>query len=45
MRKGETDRIRKIFADMNLQVVDGKERFLKALKGQTDPEKKRKSCG
>ncbi len=45
MRKGETERIKKIFADMNLQVVDGKERFLKALKGQTDPEKKRKAVG
>lgn len=45
MRKGETERIKKIFSDMNLQVVDGKERFLKALQGQTDPEKKRKAVG
>ncbi len=45
MRKGETDRIKTIFADMNLQVIDGKERFLKTLKGQTDPEKKRKAIG
>ena len=45
MRKGETERIKKIFESMNLQVVYGKERFLKALKGQTDPEKKRKAVG
>lgn len=45
MRKGETERIKKIFADMNLQVIDAKESFLKALKGQTDPEKKRKAVG
>lgn len=45
MRKGETERIKTIFSDMNLQVVDGKENFLKALKGKTDPEKKRKAVG
>jgi GMP synthase (glutamine-hydrolysing) len=45
MRKGETETIKKIFADMNLQVVDGKENFLKALKGKTDPEIKRKAVG
>jgi len=45
MRKGETEIIKKIFSDMNLQVIDGKENFLKALKGQTDPEKKRKAVG
>lgn len=45
MRKGETDRIRTIFSDMNLQVVDGKTNFLRALKGQIDPEKKRKAVG
>jgi GMP synthase (glutamine-hydrolysing) len=45
MRKGETERIKKIFSDMNLQVIDGKENFLKALKSQTDPEKKRKAVG
>ncbi len=45
MRKGETERIKKTFADMNLHVIDGKERFLKALKRQTDPEKKRKAVG
>ncbi|MCE8423357.1 MAG: 7-cyano-7-deazaguanine synthase, partial [Candidatus Methanoperedens sp.] len=45
MRKGETARIKKIFADMDLQVVDGKTNFLRALKGHTDPEKKRKAVG
>jgi len=45
MRKGETDRIRIIFSDMNLQVIDGRENFLRALKGLTDPEKKRKAVG
>lgn len=45
MRKGETERIRKIFSDMNLQIIGGKESFLKALKGLTDPEKKRKAIG
>jgi GMP synthase (glutamine-hydrolysing) len=45
MRKGETEIIMKIFSDMNLQVIDGKENFLKALKGKTDPEKKRKAIG
>lgn len=45
MRKGETERIKKIFSDMNLQVIDGKENFLRALRGLTDPEKKRKAVG
>lgn len=45
MRKGETERIRKIFSDMNLQIIDGKKNFLMALKGLTDPEKKRKAIG
>ncbi|MCE8424107.1 MAG: glutamine-hydrolyzing GMP synthase subunit GuaA [Candidatus Methanoperedens sp.] len=45
MRKGETERIKKIFSNMNLQVIDGKDNFLKALKGKTDPEKKRKAIG
>ncbi len=45
MRRGETERIKKIFSDMNLQVIDGKENFLRALRGLTDPEKKRKAVG
>ena len=45
MRKGETENIKKMFSDMNLQVIDGKEYFLNALKGLTDPEEKRKAIG
>jgi GMP synthase (glutamine-hydrolysing) len=45
MRKGETERIKEIFCEMNLVVVDAKERFLGALKGITDPEEKRKAVG
>ncbi|PWB51085.1 MAG: glutamine-hydrolyzing GMP synthase subunit GuaA [Candidatus Methanoperedenaceae archaeon] len=45
MRKGETEKIKAIFSNMNLTVIDGKDNFLKALKGQTDPEKKRKAVG
>ncbi len=45
MRKGETERIKEIFADMNLQVIDAKERFLEALVGIKDPEEKRKAVG
>lgn len=45
MRKGETERIKEIFAHMNLQVVDAKERFLSALEGIDDPEEKRKAVG
>jgi GMP synthase (glutamine-hydrolysing) len=45
MRKGETETIKRIFSDMNLQVIDGKINFLKALKGKTDPEIKRKAVG
>ena len=45
MRKGETERIKKVFADMNLEVIDGKERFLNSLRGLIDPEKKRKAVG
>ncbi|AFV23595.1 GMP synthase subunit B [Methanolobus psychrophilus R15] len=45
MRKGETERIKEIFCDMNLMVIDAKDRFLGALKGITDPEEKRKAVG
>lgn len=45
MRKGETERIAHIFSHMNLHVVDAKDRFMGALKGVTDPEKKRKAIG
>jgi GMP synthase (glutamine-hydrolysing) len=45
MRKGETERIRHLFGDMNLKVVDASVEFLEVLKGITDPEAKRKAIG
>lgn len=48
MRKHETEKVEKVFReyfDMNLVVVDAKERFLNRLKGVTDPEQKRKIIG
>ena len=45
MRKGETERIRTIFATIHLQIVDAGDEFLEALKGITDPEAKRKAIG
>lgn len=40
MRKGETERIKNTFLDMNLQIIDAKDRFFAALKGVDDPEEK-----
>ena len=45
MRKGETDRICELFADLNLQVVHAADEFFEALEGVTDPEEKRKIIG
>lgn len=45
MRKGETDRIRTIFGNIHLQIVDAGDEFLGVLKGLTDPEAKRKAIG
>jgi GMP synthase (glutamine-hydrolysing) len=45
MRKGETDRIRTIFGNIRLQIVDAGDEFIGALKGLTDPETKRKAIG
>jgi GMP synthase (glutamine-hydrolysing) len=45
MRKGETDRIRTVFGNIHLQIVDAGDEFLGALKGLTDPEVKRKAIG
>jgi len=45
MRKGETDRIRQVFGNIRLQVVDAGDEFLDALTGITDPEAKRKAIG
>ena len=44
-RKGERDGVAAEFQDLNLTVVDASERFLDALSGVTDPEKKRKIIG
>jgi GMP synthase (glutamine-hydrolysing) len=45
MRKGETERVRTLFGDISLQIVDAGDEFLLALKGITDPEAKRKAIG
>lgn len=48
LRKGEDKRVEKLFKKnikLDLRVVDAKKKFLKALKGVTDPEKKRKIIG
>jgi len=45
MRKGETDRIRMLFGNIHLQIVDAGDEFLGVLKGLTDPEAKRKAIG
>ena len=48
LRKGEREQVEKTFREnfhIPLIVVDARERFLKALKGITDPEKKRKIIG
>jgi len=48
LRKGEANRVQALFKNnfhLNLKVVDAKKRFLKRLKGVTDPERKRKIIG
>lgn len=45
MRKGESERIRELFSDISLKMVDAGDEFISALKGVTDPEKKRKIIG
>jgi GMP synthase (glutamine-hydrolysing) len=46
MRKGETESIRETFSYMeSLRIVDASDRFLDALAGVTDPERKRKIIG
>ncbi|MDI6888970.1 MAG: glutamine-hydrolyzing GMP synthase [Methanocellales archaeon] len=45
MRKGEVERIKKTFGYMNPRFIDASERFLNALRGVKDPEKKRKIIG
>jgi GMP synthase (glutamine-hydrolysing) len=48
LRAGERENVAAVFRNvfhMNLVVVDAEERFLAALRGVTDPEKKRKIIG
>ncbi len=48
LRAGEEERVRKTFgkaADYNTVIVDARKRFLKKLKGVTEPERKRKIIG
>jgi GMP synthase (glutamine-hydrolysing) len=48
LRKGEADLVRKVFLDhfhMDLHYVDAEDRFLDALEGVEDPERKRKIIG
>ncbi len=45
MRKGETERIRTLFGDLNLRIVDAADEFFTVLEGITDPEEKRKAIG
>ncbi|NLG25823.1 MAG: glutamine-hydrolyzing GMP synthase [Clostridiales bacterium] len=48
MRKGETELVRRLFGeqmDMQLVVVDARERFLARLAGVTDPDQKRRAIG
>ncbi|MFH1378212.1 MAG: glutamine-hydrolyzing GMP synthase [Planctomycetota bacterium] len=48
LRKNEADDVRSTFADnfkMNLRYIDASDRFLDALKGVSDPERKRKIIG
>jgi GMP synthase (glutamine-hydrolysing) len=45
MRKGETERIRTLFSNIHLKIIDAGDEFIEALKGITDPEAKRKAIG
>jgi len=48
LRKNEAQEVLDLFKDrlhLNVQYVDGEERFLKGLKGVRDPERKRKIIG
>jgi len=45
MRRGESERIRELFGDLNLDVVEAADEFFEALAGVTDPEEKRRVIG
>ena len=45
MRKGETERITRLFGNLPLRIVRAGDRFFDALRGVEDPEEKRKKIG
>ncbi len=47
MRANETESVKKAFSshDLDLRIIDGRERFFSSLKGVTEPEEKRKAIG
>ncbi len=45
LRKGERDSVANEFSELNLTVVDARDRFLSGLSGVVDPEAKRKVIG
>jgi GMP synthase (glutamine-hydrolysing) len=45
LREGERQEVQEDFSEFDLKVVDATERFLSALAGVTDPERKRKIIG
>jgi GMP synthase (glutamine-hydrolysing) len=45
LRKGERQAVESEFKDLGVRVVDARERFLQALDGVSDPERKRKIIG
>ncbi len=48
MRKGETEEVKRTIYSLggrNIQIIDATERFLKKLKGVSDPEEKRRIIG
>jgi len=45
MRLDEADEIKKTFKNMNIKIINAKDRFLSVLKDVTDPEEKRKAIG
>jgi GMP synthase (glutamine-hydrolysing) len=45
LRKGEREEVEREFSELNLTVVDAKDKFYSALSGLTDPEQKRKAVG
>ncbi|RZN56541.1 MAG: GMP synthase (glutamine-hydrolyzing) [Candidatus Methanomethylicota archaeon] len=45
MREGEVESIKNTFKELNLIVIEAKDRFLEKIKGVSDPELKRKLIG